>query len=176
MLDAHAGQYLPIDTRSGARKQIDLTHSKIHDGKHFTLSYNKTLSAGSAITVMFTSPATAVGTIVHFVGGVESPKSGVWTFSEAPEASAGSALTAYNNNRLSSNTSPLTCAGTVAWTSSGSVFETHFLGTASPASTVGGDRTSRQEYILNYGTKYLIRFIADAATTNTVINASFYYE
>jgi len=112
---------------------------------------------------------------IHLVVETELTAAGNWVFSEAPEASAGSALTVYNNKRNSTTTSgTVIYAGAVVWTSAGTNIETHYIGANNPASKLGGGADTREEYILKPSTMYGVRVLNNAATCYSVINAHFY--
>ncbi len=155
---------------------IDYVHEKVHEGKQFTFLRTKTMDTVTTNTVTITAPASASG-FIHLIADIECNAAASWTFSEAPEASAGSALTAYNNKRNSSVTDPTTIAGgAIVWTSAGSVIETHYIGANNPASKLGGMSSGRNEYILKPSTKYGFRVSNVAATCYSVITLHYYIE
>ena len=154
---------------------IDCVHEEIHEGKHYTLNYTKTMDTVTAHTVTITTPATSAG-VINLIVGCELTGAGTWTLSSAPESSGGSSLTSYNNNRNSSATCGCTIAGGVTWTSAGTVFETHFIGANNPASKTGGMAENRNEWILLPSTKYGIRTTNDAATVKSSITLYYYVE
>jgi len=172
LLDANAPQWLPIDG-VGGRITIDLVHHEIHDGNHYTFSRTKVMDTVTENTVIITTPAAAGGSI-HIISDAEMTAAGSWTFSKVPEASAGSTLTAYNNNFISSSTSGTTIQGGVIWTSAGTIVETHYIGANNTSSKTGGNVAGRNEYILSPSTKYGFRVANNAATCYSVINLFFY--
>ena len=168
----------PQDGLSGNIKTIDPVHCMIHDGVHFTASHQVTIGTATAATVLFQTPASSQSMTIHFVCGVEADKEVTWTLSEAPNASGGSALVSYNNNRKSDITSPATLTHTPTYVSSGTVLESHVAGsgTGSPASSkVGGESENRNEWDLKNDTLYLIRVAALNATTIVNIVIPYYY-
>lgn len=168
---------LPQDPISGNVTTIGPEHAVIHDGTHFTLTYNKLVnSAASVSSVYFTTPSAGSAQYTHFVCGVETDKAATWTFSEDASASVGSALTVYNNNRNSTKASLLTLFGTPTITTVGTVLETHIIGTSgNPNSQTGGGVEARNEWLLKPSTNYLIQITTVSASTNTVINMPYYY-
>jgi hypothetical protein len=152
---------------------IDYVHEEIHEGKHYIFSRTKTMDTVTANTVVITTPASASG-FIHLVCDVESTNAGNWTISESPEQSAGSVLTAYNNNRNSSNKSGISVNGGVVWTSVGTILETHYIGANARAGN-GMGRTEN-EYILKPSTAYGVRFANSAATCYSTVNLAFYVE
>jgi len=173
MLEAHAPQYLPLD--SGSRRTIEHAHHEIHEGNHFSFTRSKTMDTVTANTVTITAPASASG-FIHLIADIESTGAASWTFSEAPEASAGSALSSYNNKRNSATTDPTTIAGGVVWTSAGTILQTHYIGSTNPRSNLGGVNQGRMEWILNPSTKYGFRVANVAATCYSTINLYYYVE
>lgn len=175
LVDSRPDVWLPIDEVSGNRDTIESVHGRIHAGTHFTLTYNKIIGAGSTVSVMMTTPATATGQIIHFVAGVECDKAATWTFSQC-SASGGSALTAYNNNLNSALTNPATLVANPTITTVGTVYETHIIGTSgNPTSLTGGGVEQRNEWDLSPAKQYLIQITTVAASSNTVINMPYYY-
>lgn len=151
---------------------IDTVHKKIHDGKSFAATHSVVVGTGTAVTVLISTPAS---NNIHFAASVESDKGITWTFSEAPNASGGTALVEYNCNRNSTTTSGSVLTHTVTYVSAGSIFETHSIGTSGgPTSISGGLGNVRKEYILIPSTLYLIRAVAGAATTTVNINLDYY--
>lgn len=173
LLDSNAEILMPIG--SGSRRSIEHAHNEIHEGKHFSFTRAKTMDNVTANTVTITAPASASG-FIHLIADVESTGAASWTFSEAPESSAGSVLTSYNNKRNSTVTDPAVFAGGVVWTSAGTVLQTHYIGSTNPASNLGGTNQGRMEWILNPSTKYGFRVANVAATCYSVINLYYYIE
>jgi hypothetical protein len=168
---------LPQDPVSGNVRIIEPEHDVIHAGVHFTLDYYKLIgSVGSTSSVMITAPALAEQKFIHFVCGVEADKAIDWYFYEDTSASGGSAITAYNNHRNSTNTNPVTIVANPIITSNGTLLEQHIAGSAStPQSNTGGGVIARNEWVLKPATNYMIIIVGTTATTKTVINAPYYY-
>lgn len=165
---------LPQDPISGNMKIIEPEHGVIHDGTHFTITRPMTLSAGSVNTLLITTPSAGAG-YVHFICGVESDKSLTWYLYEGASTSGGSAITALNNNRNSSTADIVTLKGNPVITTVGTVMEVHRMGSTAASSRTGGGTNTRNEWVLATSTSYLVYVIADAASTQTVINAPYYY-
>jgi len=173
LLDSNSSILMPLD--SGSRRTIDHAHHEIHEGNHFTLCRVKTMDNVTANTVTITAPASASG-FIHLIADIECNAAASWTFSEAPESSAGSVLTAYNNKRNSTVTDPAVIGGGVVWTSAGTAIETHYIGANNPASKLGGSSSGRNEYILKPSTKYGFRVANVAATCYSTITLHYYHE
>jgi hypothetical protein len=175
ILDSNAPKWLPLDDRSGARVCIEYPHHEIHEGNFFTVAYSKTINSGSVTSIMITTSALSAG-VVHFIAQVEASLAGTWIFAESTSASVGSALTAYNNNRLSSNTSGTVIVGSPTITTTGTTLETHVVGTDAPSTRTGGSSDSRGEWILAASTSYIVHFTSSAASNATNLVLSFYVE
>jgi hypothetical protein len=169
--------FLPQDQISGNVTIIEPEHAVIHDGTHFTLTRSKTLdSVGSVNTVMFTTPSAGTNIYFHFICAVEADKKVNWSLYQNASASAGSTLTAYNNNLNSEITNPATIVGNPTITTNGTVLETHIVGSAStPQSKTGGGANARNEWVLAASTSYLVAVTATEATTESIITMPFYY-
>lgn len=154
---------------------IDYPHEKIHEGNHYTCTYSKALSAGSVLAIAITTPTTASQGNYHFVAGVDANLSGVWYLTESGSVSGGSALTAYNNKRISTATAGATIVGTPTVTTYGTVYlETHYVGSNTTPQRTGGSAEQRNEYILASSTTYMVYFVANATSTYAAITAAFY--
>ena len=169
---------LPQDLTSGNVLIIEPEHGVIHEGAHYTVSYDTTVAgSGSVTSLLITTPAASEDKYLHFVCSVNADKKVIWTLSEAPEATAGSVLTSYNNNRaMTSSTSPATVTANPTITSVGTVLETHIVGSASTnQSKVGGNANARNEWVLAAATKYLLRVVTTEATTEVDMTIPYYY-
>lgn len=166
--------FYPIDSKSECRKTIEAEHATIHDGIHFTAIYSETVGT-TAVTVLLNTPASSTNNYVHFFCGIEANKAISWAFSESPNASGGTTLVSYNNNRNSSNSSPVILTSGVTYTSSGTILETHIIGSNNPNSKLGGEVNSRNEWLLKQGTSYLIRAIPTTASTTINVVLPYYY-
>ncbi len=171
LIDSLPGYFLPRDT-DGPLQTIDFQHSRIHSALSWVASYSVSTGTATAATMLITAPASGK---YHVTTNVEMSLAGLWTLSEAPNASGGSAVQAYNCNRAASVASALVHTSAATYVSSGTILESHYVG--SVATSGGGAPVSvRQEYILNPGSLYLVRVIASSASTIVNINLSYYKE
>ena len=174
LVDTFPDKYLPR-APGGALETQDHLHRIVHDGAFFSADYEITHGATTAGTVLITAPATGV---YHMYFNVETNKAGAWTFSEAPNATAtaGSTLTAYNNNRQSTESGGLTLIKQGTYTSSGTVLTSHILGseTGGPQTVgIGGASGSMNFRILNVSTAYLLRHVP-AETATSILHVYYY--
>jgi hypothetical protein len=168
----------PIDDITNTIPTIDIVHHEIHEGEHFFTSYYEKIGATSAINVLIT-----VGSKdVHFVGEIVCDNPGVAYFCESPNAttSDSSVIVSYNNYRSSTKTASAVTTVGGTYTSSGTVLRYYLMGSASGTGgnkvSVGATAGEVNEIILKPSTKYLLRFVADAASTRTIIRTAFYEE
>jgi len=158
---------------------IDYGHQKIHEGYHFTAFYYVTVGASTAVTVLITPPAAGSGREIHFLCGISTNNTGIFTFSENPVTTAGTLLTSANNYRSEAVDFPdpvvLSHTCTVDAASVGTVLETILTNTTTRANVSQGSAI-RDEWILDGTYRYLMRFAADNAATRVIFHLSYYYE
>lgn len=137
----------------------DIIHERIHHGEFFSATvYNAALADDANISVLMQVPASMschVSYIVRAGGDAEVILYEAPTFSNA-----GSALTAYDRNRITANESltVLTTGPTVSDT--GTLLESQFIpgGTAGFLSfSPGSEGSMFKEYVLKPGEDYLLR-------------------
>jgi hypothetical protein len=165
----------PKDSRVDGIIVIDEAHSKQHASKHFNATYYAVGSPSTAVSVLLTTPPSIAsgGNIMHTLFTVEADKGIYWIVGEAPNATGGSAITVYNNDRASLVTSGSVFLGNTTWTSSGTILTQHVTG-ANGAPSI--DANARNEFLLVPNTKYLVYVIPTSTTTQTIINCTFYLE
>lgn len=168
---------MPTEGVTGARKVIDATHEVIHSGQFYTADHFVSVGTGTAVTVLITPPASSTSRYVHFRAAVQTNLAGVFTFSEAPNASGGSALAAANNFRDQkvNKPDPVVLTHTVTYVSSGTILETILFSSSGSALVNQGGNNPQYEWILERGNIYLMRFVADAAATRVVFKPTYYY-
>lgn len=173
-VDFYKGR-LPIDA-SGARVAIDFPHHEIHEGNHYTTSYYESVGSATAINVLITVGSKPI----HIVGEIVSDNPGMATFSVNPNATAtgSTVISCINNNGTSSNTTDtvFTVGGT--YTSSGTVLRNYLFGSSSGTGgnkvSIGATAGEVNEAVLPIAGVYLLRFVADGASTRTIIRTAFY--
>ncbi len=165
-------RWYPTDGLTGARNTIDVAHTKVHDGKSYSVHHLVSHGAGTACTLMFTTPATPE---VHFGFAVQASSYESVQFEEDAYASAGTAITVLNKDRDSTNTTDVAVAHTVTYQCAGTVIDYALLtSTVSGIGVVGGLGNSGQEWILKASKRYLIRCSAQAAATTVIVKAWWY--
>jgi len=148
---------LTFDEATYAVKVIAYPHHEIHGGSAFAASKAFTHGAGASPNVLIVTPDTTKWP--HFLFSIVSDDVVTVTLYETSDYTGGDALTAFNRDRNSSNTSGLTLTtdatdggsgkGTPIWT---------FKAGANKVvtATTGADR---HEFILKQNTKYLIEAV-----------------
>lgn len=167
-------RWMPVEAISGNRLILEPEHGAIHDGQHFVASHAETVGTATAVTVMIQTPSAP--RYIHFICDVESDKAVTWTFSEAPNASGGSAIVSLNNYRGNAKTAGTTITSAVTYTSAGTILDRFLIGTSgNPNSATGGAVGHRNEWLLAANTSYLVRVVAAAATTQVIVRLPYYY-
>ena len=178
LVDAYPGTFLPTEDISGSRKIIDPVHAVIHDGVHFTANHYVSVGATTAVTVLIVPPGTATGQFIHLAAEFGANNSGVFQWCESPVTTGGTTLVSYNNDRASTNTDPVTLKHTVTVdaASIGTVLQTIIVqGQATNQTKVGGGGKHDNEWILDPSKSYLVRFVADNASTRVTVDLDYYY-
>ncbi len=157
-------------------KTIDRVHYEIHEGCFFSHTVSTTVIATSTYFVVLENSATNYAHAQFMVTASASLDAALY---ESPTAaSTWSAETVYNHFRASTNAATLTIRKNVPSsdiTSTGTLLESITVGSGSnPANMIGGSANSRSEWILNKGTKYLVKL--NSASTNTITFATHWYE
>lgn len=157
-------------------KIIDRVHQEVHEGHTFNNSLSTTVIATSTYFITYVNSTAHYAHYQFYI--YTSAAATVGLYESPTAASTWAATTSYNHHRGSTNAANLTVRNNVPSsdiTSTGTLLETLSVGGGSnPATFIGGDIQSRQEWILNKGTTYLIKI--NSASTNTYTFASKWYE
>jgi hypothetical protein len=163
----------PIDTVSGNMLILEPEHGAIHDGVHFTASWSGTTA--TTLNTLITT-GTARSGIIHFAAEADGNKAFTFELWESPTATGGTAVTSYNNSRLSSNTTPITITKNPTITTVGTtLLEAQRVGSSNPASRIGGGAKHSNEWVLKASTKYLLQVTAVSAGTIVITRMPYYY-
>lgn len=156
---------------------LDEEHSKIHQGKLFTLAKRVNIAnVGGVATFLGIVPAAVYP---HFRNITVSSDGGPFDvdFYEGTTVSAnGAAIAAYNNNRNATTVPGLLVYDTPTITADGILLEPILIPGTKQSGSLGSD--SSNEWILKENTKYLIRITNNttgAGTSRFTINM-FWYE
>jgi hypothetical protein len=168
-------QYQSIATAGSeltARIGIDLAHQTIHSGKHFFYSDSIELGAAAIQVYLLTVPAAAYPHVLIFLEG-----SAVTTFElyEGADRTGTTAQTTYNNNRNSATAAKMTIHKDVSGGTTDGVLLAKSKGGASGGQFRSGSRAgNNEEYILEAGTKYIIKITSGTAGNNINVLAEWY--
>lgn len=152
---------------------IDESRYRVDEGTFFSASARTSMIAAQTVYHQFVTPAAPVS--VHFYYEVSCTAQTSVAFSEMPTTSAaGTVVPNYNRNRPSSTVaaSVLTIAPTVS--NEGTQLSFSTCGSGAVGGVVGGVDTTRYEWILKAGTKYLLRLVAGAAASDNTARFGWY--
>jgi len=146
----------------GALLTISHREYEVHRGVFFSATHAQSIGDGSVSTILFETPGSATATI-HSVAELASSGAGTLLFSETPNATVGTVITGYSNNRTIGGSSELSLTYDGAVTTTGTILEHTVIGTEKGAK-IGGEVMGDNEWVLNHSTRYLLQFTASAAS------------
>jgi hypothetical protein len=151
----------------------DHAHQKLHDGNHYFVWYDSTLSgANDSVKLALTTPAVMSGE-VHLFFEADATAKTYLAVREGVTVTSGDTLTVFNSYRNSSNTSGVVVQKAVVITqaNSGTQIKQATLN-ASGVGKAGGEARSDSEIILKPSTSY--EFVL-AATAASVVNIRLFF-
>ncbi len=148
-----------VDKNTHALKEIDSSHSKIHDGDHYFCSKYEDLDDTEVSDMIIVTPDSETWNhMLFFIQGQMATLSQLYEDS-SHTASAG--LTAQNNNRNSGNAAGLVVSETTAAGANGNlIYETKFgaaTGAGANAHKAGGEARGDSEIILKVNSTYYLK-------------------
>lgn len=181
--DIYGNTKNPRDPSTNTMQTIDYPHHEIHGGSAYEVSDIVTLGDGALREILIVTPDTTKW--AHMTISAATALKGQVEFFENvyDRYVAGNALTPYNRNRNSSNTSGLLVCHTPADNSSSSSGETVEvrLGARAWGATgqgsnpgFGGGTRGTSEWMLKQNTSYLLRVTSQAATNVCSIELDWY--
>lgn len=166
----------PFDATTGAALVMETVHHEVHEGEMFHAAYtNGSVANGANLDLQLTTGAKEAHTTWEVFAGGQVTVS----LYEAPTTSGGTAVTAYNLKRSSTNTPTGAVAHTPTVTATGTVTLVNgriLPGGNSPQTRVGGGIRSGAEWILKPATKYLMRVNNSSGSTIAVNCVLEWYE
>lgn len=161
-----------VDSLTSALTGICVEHKRIHEGNHYSVSYFFDGIADSGTTELLLK-TTNCTLLPHLTGMVQSNLAGKIEFFENVTLTAdGTALTALNNHRASTNTPSCTIYHTPTAATGGSIlFRSALFG---GGKNEGGNSVREKEFILATNQKYLLRFTSWAASNTCNMILDFY--
>ncbi len=160
-----------IDSASHALKAIELEHSRLHDGNHFTYTQvDADFDIADAVELLIVAPNTT--TWAHMIISVAAGLDTNVKLSESATHTVLAAQTAYNNNRNSATANTTTINTHNNDGADGTVIEEIQFGISTGAganSNVGGGASRGDlEWLLKQNTKYLL--VVTSGTDNSVLS------
>lgn len=156
---------------------VTYPHKELHGGKMWTVfdsSADLGAETGDLITIQFTTPTLASGKgLVHAI--FEGFCGAAYTFdlreAQTGGGAGGSALTAYNHRRDSSNTHGMSFLKDSGVGTGGTVLFTKYFGAGVGSGTHGGVQRDNDEWVLKPNTLYQVRvYSANAAAAYVSMN------
>ena len=162
------GGILQLDNATWAVNAITYEHHEIHDGNHYYVCDASTVASGDSLDFQLTTPNTTKW--LHMTFNIEgTQQTTIEIFEDANVDSDGNAVTAYNNDRNSANTTDLVLiqeGGTV--NSVGTIIYTQTFGVAgNPNRAKQGIDDRDKEIILKQNSTY--RFVITSGGNGNVI-------
>ena len=159
-----------IDASTNSLQVVDYPHHEVHSGSHYYIEGYTTLGNGGTLYVKLVTPDTTKWS--HFMWEITS--SGILTTSLTEDATGGmtggAAVTAFNNNRNSVNTSGMVITSGVTVNTGGTIISQTSFGNRS----VGGSHGRDDEIMLKQNSTYLRAFTSGAASNIVGFKASWY--
>lgn len=160
-----------IDGATNVLSTIDYAHHEVHGGSGYRVEIEKDVAGSGTYNIVFTTPNTTKWLHITYHIEVEG-EADVKFYEGITSWTGGSAITPYNANRNSGNTSGVTDMkydGTITL-GSPIVLSTRVIGSAGghPASDSGGSKTTRGEWILKQNEKYALVITDQSGSNNEV--------
>ena len=165
-----------VDRATKATTTINYAHHEIHDGSHYYIKGYVELDTDADIDFCITTPdSTKWGHMLFSISGTSITT--IEIYEGSTYSTAGSAVTAINNNRNSTNTSVMSIASERSITALGTKISASKFGTATnPGNPLAGGSAAREdEVILKQNTSYTFRIIS-GADGNTIDYRANWYE
>jgi len=154
-------------------------HTYIHKGQAFTLQVEETIAAGASVLFYFKTPATRYVHLRPTRLSSTANLAEVRLLESAVLNVAGTVVTPYNRNRISSNASQAVIQKGATFTDEGDLLEVDFAGSASGGAARSGGSVdgSAEELVLKRDTVYLIKLSNIGSSTASSVGARlFWYE
>lgn len=188
LFDPTTGKFWPAknDRATDCIAIVDYEHHEIHDGSHFFNVRHVDVPANDILDIRFTTPDTTKW--LHMTYQFETEAEYIADLYEGVTiVNPGTALTAINNDRNSTNTSGLTLfdyivnvdvanANVDTVIASATLLLDVHTGTSGFLTSSGGSAKRENEIILKQNTSYSFRFANQSGTTEYVAWAFKWYE
>jgi hypothetical protein len=169
LIRAGVSRMLRMDSLSNALITIGQPHHEIHEGGGFVVS-DVDLDIDTASPKYWRILTPAGDKHGHFTAAIWVDKAGLVEMFEGPTEQGspvpGTTVTAIDRNRVTANSSTILVKKDPDVAADGTLINQARLGTTgNPATIQGGGAETRQEFVLNESTSYIIKFTPDANTT-----------
>jgi len=161
---------------TGALVTIDLVHHEVHEGEFYSVSYKTADASPLADNATLCYVITTGAKYVHFFGLGACGGDAEVEFTEAPTITGGTAMTPYNHQRYSTNTSTVTVVRDPTVNTAGTVLVNYLMPGGQGPRAVGGTGVDRNEWILKTSTKYMLRITNRSGNTQPASLAMNWYE
>jgi hypothetical protein len=163
-----------FDAATLAQTTVDYEHHEIHGGSHYFIAGYTTLDSAATDFIDFgvvTPDTTKWAHMVFEISSVGQVEFTIYEKASLFSASDGTAVTAYNNDRNSANTTGLTIVSnpsSFTAAASDAIFQQLLGKDGNVAQVQGGNSERNKEIILKQNTDYVFRI--DSGTAGNVIN------
>ena len=165
------GNALGVDTVTRALNTIDYAHHEIHDASHYALKGWVDITSSATNTFLIVVPDTAKNPHVLYTFNAEAEMT--LTVYENPTVSAtGAVMTAYNNDRNSTNTPGVTFWSTPVYTGGTNIWAAK----VGSGKKIGGGVRGDSEYILRRNAKYTFNVLNNSEQTKWFDYEFLWYE
>lgn len=166
------------DHISGALVVISAEHHEIHEGETFLVSYKSADAApiadnGAVLFVITTHSRYAHMTARAGCGGDMEAELYEGT---TVTAGTGTAMTAYNKNRASTEAATVGVRRGMTVAGAGTLLENEFIAGGTGPLAVGGASSTRAEWVLNTSTVYMVRITNRSGAVQPMSLAIEWYE
>ena len=160
-----------VDASTETLQTITYEHHEIHSGSHFYYCDFQDFSNGQVVDFTFVTPNTTKWAHMDFYIGSTDAAS-IEIYEGATVDTTGTAITAINNNRNSTNTSDMTIRTGDTFTAVG----TKIYGASSGDKGAAGIIEREREIVLKQNTTYIFRITNQTNLTNTITYCGEWYE
>ena len=171
---SETGDVVEADSMTGAGVAIEYEHHKIHGGSHYFIVGTTELGNAASIDFQLTTPDTDKW--IHMSFNIEGTQQTTIEIFESATVAAGTPITAYNNNRNSTNTTDLTVlqqGGAI--TNSGTSIYAQTVGVAGNVNRAKQGIAERErEIILKQGRTYRFNILSGGAANQVAYSGEWY--
>ena len=160
-----------IDAATNTLQTIGYEHHEIHSGSHFYICGHQAMSNGEVVDFTVVTPNTTEW--AHMTFSIEGTGAISLEIHEGATVDvAGTAVSVFNNNRNSANTTSLTVREGDTFTGEGTLIYAQQVGANKVAGSVQRDR----EIVLDQNNTYIFRITNETALANELNYCAEWYE